>query len=55
MVKSLPSMKEAQVHSLSQEDSPGEGNGNPLQFSFLENPMDRGAWPTPAHGPQRVG
>ena len=37
------------------EDSPGEGNGNPLQYSCLENPMDRGAWPTPVHGPQRVG
>ena len=24
---------------------PGEGNGNPLQYSCLENPMDRGAWP----------
>ena len=24
--------------------SPGEENGNPLQYSFLENPMDRGAW-----------
>ena len=24
--------------------SPGEGNGNPLQHSYLENPMDRGAW-----------
>ena len=24
--------------------SPGEGNGNPLQYSSLENPMDRGAW-----------
>ena len=24
--------------------SPGEGNGNPLQFSFLGNSMDRGAW-----------
>ena len=24
--------------------SPGEGNGNPLQYSFLGNPMDRGAW-----------
>ena len=24
--------------------SPGEGNDNPLQYSFLENPMDRGAW-----------
>ena len=24
--------------------SPGEGNGNPLYYSYLENPMDRGAW-----------
>ena len=24
--------------------SPGEGHGNPLQYSWLENPMDRGAW-----------
>ena len=29
--------------------SPGEGNGNPLQYSCLENPMDRGAWRTTAH------
>ena len=28
----------------SQGRSPGEGNGNPLQYSCLENPMDRGAW-----------
>ena len=27
--------------------SPGEGNGYPLQYSFLENPMDRGAWKAP--------
>ena len=27
--------------------SPGEGNGNPLQYFCLENPMDRGAWQTP--------
>ena len=26
------------------ERSPGEGNGNPLQYSCLENPMDEGAW-----------
>ena len=26
--------------------SPGGGHGNPLQYSCLENPMDRGAWPT---------
>ena len=30
--------------------SPGEGNGNPLQYSCLENPMDRGAWQAVAHG-----
>ena len=29
--------------------SPGEGNGNPLQYSFLENPMDRGAWWAAVH------
>ena len=29
--------------------SPGEGNGNPLQYSFLENPMDRGAWRATIH------
>ena len=27
-----------------------EGNGNPLQYSCLENPMDRGAWRTTVHG-----
>ena len=30
--------------------SPGGGNGNPLQYSFLENPMDRGAWQATVHG-----
>ena len=30
--------------------SPGEGNGNPLQYSGLENPMDRGAWQATVHG-----
>ena len=29
--------------------SPGEGNGNPLQYSCLENPMDRGAWQATVH------
>ena len=29
---------------------PGEGNGNPLQYSCLENPMDRGAWRAIVHG-----
>ena len=30
--------------------SSGEGNGNPLQYSCLENPLDRGAWWTTVHG-----
>ena len=30
--------------------SPGEGNGNPFQYSCLENPMDRGAWRATDHG-----
>ena len=30
--------------------SPGEGNGNPLQYSCLENPMDRGGWKVTVHG-----
>ena len=30
--------------------SPGEGNGNPLQYSCLENSMDRGAWQATVHG-----
>ena len=30
--------------------SPGEGNGNPLQCSYLENPMDKGAWRGSVHG-----
>ena len=30
--------------------SPEEGNGNPLQYSYLENPMDRGAWQATVHG-----
>ena len=35
--------------------SPGEGNGNPLQYSCLENPVDRGAWQATVHGVVRVG
>ena len=34
--------------------SPGEGNGNPLQYSCLENPMDGGAWWATVHGSHRV-
>ena len=34
---------------------PGEGNGNPLQYSCLENPTDRGAWQAIVHRVARVG
>ena len=46
-VKNLPAMQETQetqVWFLGWEDSPEQGNGNPLQYSCLDNPMDRGAW-----------
>ena len=36
------------IHGLRR--SPGEGNGNPLQYSCLENPIDRGAWQVTVHG-----
>ena len=35
--------------------SPGRGYGNPLQYSCLGNPMDKGAWRATAIGLQRVG
>ena len=35
--------------------SPREGNGNLLQYSRLENPMDRGAWQATVHGIGRFG
>ena len=43
-VKHLPTMWETWFQSLGQEDPLGEGNGNPLQYSCLENAMDGGAW-----------
>ena len=43
-------MQETHVRSLGWEDSPGGGNGNPLQYSCLENPMDRGPWWATVHG-----
>ena len=36
------------------ERSPGKGNGNPLWYSCLENPMDRGAWHAISMGSQKV-
>ena len=47
MVKNLPVMQETRVQFLGQED---QGNGNPLQYSSLENPMDNGAWRATVHG-----
>ena len=49
-VKNLPAMQDSWVRALGQEDPPGEGNGNPLQYSQLENPMDRGAWQATVRG-----
>ena len=48
-VKNLPAVQETRVQSLGWEDSPGGGHGNPLQYSCLENPMDRGAWRATVH------
>ena len=44
IVKNLPAMQET-----GWEDSPGEGNGNPVQYSCLENSIYRGAWQAAAH------
>ena len=41
--------QEMQVQSLDWEDPPGEGNGNPLQYPCLQNPIDRGAWGATVH------
>jgi len=35
--------------------SPEEGNGNPLQYSYLENPMEREVWQATVYGVVRVG
>ena len=50
MVKNLPAMQETWIQSLGGEDPSRVGNGNPLQYSCLENPMDRGAWLATVHG-----
>ena len=55
LVKNLPAMQETWIQSLGWEDPPGEGNCNPLQYSCLENPMDRGAWQATVHRVARVG
>ena len=43
------------LHFSQGRDQYGEGNGTPLQYSCLENPMDGGAWWAAVHGVARVG
>ena len=53
MVKNLPAKAETTGDTVSIPGlgrSPGEENGNPLQYSCLENPMDRGAWQATVRG-----
>ena len=50
VVKSLPAMQEMWVQSLGGKIPSGEGNGCPLQYSCLEDSMDRGAWWATVHG-----
>ena len=50
MVKNLPADAGDAGSILGLGRSPGEGNGNALQYSCLGNPMDRGAWRATVHG-----
>ena len=50
MVKNLPANVRDVGSIPSPGRAPGEGNGNPLQYSCLGNPMDRGAWWATVHG-----
>ena len=43
------------VHMMQMQDILGEGNGTPLQYSCLENPMDGGPWWAAGHGVAKVG
>ena len=55
LVKNLPAMQETGLDLIpGLGRSPGEENGNPLQYSCLENPTDRGAWKATVHGVTRV-
>ena len=48
-----PKLKETQINRTDFWTQYGEGNGTPLQYSCLENPMDRGAWWAAVHGVAR--
>ena len=50
MLKNLPAMQQDPDSIPGSGRSPGDGNGNLLQYSCLENPMDRGAWRATVHG-----
>ena len=50
VVKNLPAKQENASSIPGSGRSPGEGNGNPLQYSCLENPTDGGAWWATVHG-----
>ena len=50
MVKNLPANARDAGSIPEWGRTPGEGNGNPLQYSCLENSMDRGAWWATVHG-----
>ena len=50
VVKNLPANAEDVCSIPGSGKFPGEGNGNPLQYSCLGNPMDRGAWQASVHG-----
>ena len=50
VVKTLPANAGDEGSIPGSGRSPGEGNGNPRQYSCLENPMDRGTWWATAHG-----
>ena len=50
VVKNPPANTEDMGSIPGSERSPGEGNGNPLQYSYLENAIDGGAWWSIVHG-----
>ena len=50
VVKTLPANAGGAGSILGLGRSPGEGSGNPLQYSCLENPMDKGVWWATVHG-----
>ena len=50
VVKNLPANAGGEGSIPRSGRSPGGGTGNPLQYSFLENSMDRGAWQATVHG-----